>query len=234
MPNTVWPSVHASRMRITKLNACGVPITSPLNKSLLVTDGIVKINFAPEYEDGEETLRKNGSGKICVNHEDPPQLKNVGVEIEFCGIDPEAWSLITGQDLVLDYLGNAVGQSMGSDPIDANFAIEGWSDVPGVACESGEPGYGYWLVPFVGNGRVGDMELAVGGAEFTVSAKTKPGTGWGAGPYSVVRDVDENDAPIAVPLLVPLTKSKHFHFEMTPVAPPEPTEGAVLLTPYTP
>lgn len=230
MANTVWPSIHARRMRLTKLDGCGRPITAALNKSTIVSKGIVKISLSAEYEDGEDTTKKNGSGEICVQHKDPDQLKYLSPEIEFCGVDPEAWSMITGQATVLDSAQNAVGIVFGSDPIEANVALEVWTDIPGAACGEGGQPFGYWLIPFLGSGRLGNIDLEVAAASFTLSAQSKSGTGWGAGPYGVVAD-EEGDA---VPLLAPLTEKHHILFQQTTIAPPAPTNGAVLLTPVTP
>ncbi|WP_062368045.1 hypothetical protein ACK8HH_17125 [Gordonia sp. LUNF6] len=231
MPNNVWPSIHAKIMRLTKLDSCGQPITGASNKSMLVTKGIVKISITAETEDGEDTVKKNGNGEICVQHKDPDQIKYLAPEIEFCGVDPEAWSMITGQPLVLDGAGDAAGIKISSAPIEANFALEVWTDVPGAACGAGgnQP-FGYFLLPFVGSGKVGDIELSVSAAEFTLSAQTKPGTGWGVGPYAVVRDEDN----AAVPLLEALTPQDHAIMQTVTVAPPTPTDGAVELTPVTP
>lgn len=230
MPNTAWPSIHAKRMRLTKLDDCGAPVTAALNKSTLVTKGIVKITVSPEYEDGEDTVQKNGNGEIDWQYKDPDQLKYLKVEAQFTGVDPEAFSMITGQPIVLDAAGNAVGYKVTRKPITANFALETWSDVPGGACAAGFQPFGYFGLPFIGSGRIGDVELSASAAEFTMSATTKPGNGWGHGPYAVVRDEDD----LAVPLLEALTGDDHHIAQLTTVAPPAVTNGAVLLTPYTP
>lgn len=231
MPNNkVWPSIHANIMRLTKLDACGVPIAATPAK--LVTDGIVKVSATSEYEDGEETTKKKGSGKIGVQHKDPDVLKYLSLEIEFLGVDPEAWGLITGNPVVTDYLGNSTGIRLGDYDVDANFALELWTDVPGAACTGGLQPYGYFLWPFIGQGKVGDLEFAVEAAEFTLSATTKPGSGWGVGPYDVVLNeiVAPATTPEAGPLLEAMTERDHCHMDQVTVAPPAVTAGAVLLT----
>lgn len=230
MPNTVWGSIHANRMRLTKLDSCGAPITEAVNKSMLVTKGIVKIGLTMEWEDGEDTVVKNGNGEICMQHKDPDQLKYVSAEIQFCGVDPEAWSMITGQPLIIDGAGNAVGYKLSSDPIEVNFALETWSDVPGSACGGGFKPFGYFGLPFLGSGKLGDVELSVSAAEFTLTAQTKPGTGWGTGPYGVVRDETDKVSK----LLEPLTENDHMISQLTTVEPPAVTDGAVLLTDFVP
>lgn len=227
MANTTWPSIHAKIMRLTKLDSCGVPIVGP--KSTLVTKGIVKISLSAEYEDGEDTVKKNGNGEICVQHKDPDQLKYMKPEIEFCGVDPEAYSLITGMPLVTDGAAtpNAVGVKFGSYPIEANFGLEVWTDVPGAVCGAGAKPYGYWLLPFVGSGRLGNIDLQVQAASFTLTAQTVPGSGWGNGPYDVM--MDGAATPAAGPLLDPVTGQDHIVFFETTVAPPVPTNGAIAL-----
>lgn len=225
MPNTVWPSIHAKVLRLTKLDACGVPITGVANKSMLVSAGLVKVSITAEYEEGEDTVQKNGNGDICFQHKDPDQIKYLSTEVQFCGVDPEAWSMITGQPLVLDAEGNAVGLRLSSRPLEARVGLEVWTDVPGQACAGGQQPFGYFCLPFLGSGRVGDLELAVSAAEFTLTSQTKPGTGWGVGPYNVVRD----DTDAAAPLADALTATDHAILLQTTVAPPAPTNGAVLL-----
>lgn len=228
MTNVPWNSIHAKKMRLTKLDECGVPVIGA--KSTLVTSGIVKISLSAEYEDGEETTKKNGNGDICVQHKDADQLKYLSPEIEFCGVDPEAWNLITGMPIVVDgeTTPNAVGMKFGSYQVDANFALEVWTDIPGAACAPGaDKPYGYWLLPFIGSGRLGDIDLEVAVANFTLTAQTKDGSGWAAGPYDV--QMTGGATPVAGPLLDPLTSKDHILFIQSTVAPPADTAGAVVL-----
>lgn len=88
MPNTTWASIHAKLIRLTNVDACGAPITGASNKSMLVTKGVVKVSINPEYEDGEETIQKDGNGDIDWQHEDPPQLKYFTVEAQFTRVNP--------------------------------------------------------------------------------------------------------------------------------------------------
>lgn len=216
-------------MRLTKLDECGVPIVA--GPAMLVTDGVVKVSATSEYEDGEETIVKNGAGKIKVSNKDPDQLKYISLEIQFIGVDPEAWNLITGNPVVVDHEGNSTGYRIGNYDVEANFGLELWTDVPGVACGAGAKPRGYMLWPFIGQGKVGDLEFAVGAAEFTLTATTKPGTGWGKGPYDVVLNdpVAPATEPVAGPLLEAMTEADHFHSDIVTVAPPAVTDGAVVI-----
>ena len=68
--------------------------------------------------------------------------------------------------------------------------MEVWSQVPAAVCEAGSEGsYGYFLVPFVKGGIIGDFTIANDVVNFTLSgAKSKDGSAWGVGPYDVTRD----------------------------------------------
>jgi hypothetical protein len=228
MPNTTWPSIRAKRFRLTKLDECGIPVIGP--KSTMSIKSFVKAGLSPEYEDGEDTFLKDGNGDPDVRDTGKPVLKNVGVEIEFIRISPEAWNLITGMPLAVDYAGNAVGVTLGQI-IETNFALEVWSDVPGTACTGGAKPYGYFLLPFVSSGKLGEVSIEEAAATFTLSATTKDGAGWGAGPYDVDLNeaADEEDPPVPGPLVTPLTGTDHFRIQQVLLPPPAVTAGAVPL-----
>lgn len=224
MAQTEWYSFHANRLRITKLDVCGNPVYG--TASTLVTKGIIKGSIGYEWEDGEEINQKEGGGGRGLVNKDDPYLKFVTAEIEFTKVLPEALSMTTGMPIVADGAGNAVGFRLNNQPITANVALELWSDVGGVACGTGAKPYGYFLIPFLGSGKLGNIELQISEATFTITAESKDGTQWGAGPYDVV--LDDEDA--LSPLLTPLTVNDHFHSQMTLVPPPAVTAGAVALT----
>lgn len=228
MANTVWPAIRGKVMRLTKLDECGNFVIGA--KSTLVTAGFVKVEASPEYEDGEESSPKNANGKIWFTDNADDEFKYLGLEIEFLEVDPEAWNLITGMPLKTNAGGDAVGLSFGKYDIKTNFALEVWTDVPGVACLPGMKPYGYYVYPFVGNGRVGTLTVEEGAATFTLSGKTKDGSAWGAGPYLVDRDADDDPAVLADPL----TGDDHVNAITVTVPPPAPTNGAVPLVALVP
>ena len=230
MPNTVWPPIRGKRIRITLLDVCGVPIIGP--KSTLVADAFTRVEASPEFEDGEETAPKNANGKVHFTDNAPDQFKYLGLEIEFLQVDPEAFNMITGQPLKTNADGDAVGISVGSYDIEQAFALEVWTDVAGRACVGGLKPYGYYVYPFIANGRLGTVTVEQGSPTFTLSAKTKDGAAWGAGPYLVDRDEDGDLAVLADPL----TDQDHMDAITVTVPPPAVTAGAVALAalPVTP
>lgn len=227
MVNIVFPSVRAKKMRITRVDECGAPVIG--TKSTIVTSGLVSIDVSAEYEDGTENAPKNGNDDFCFIDRQPDKFKYFTLGIQFCGVDPEAYEIVTGNPIYEDYAGNAVGVKFGRYvDIDAHFALEVWSDVPGTACGEGGKRYGYYLWPFIGQARLDELTLNNETAEFTLgNAITKDGTGWGVGPYNVVL----NDATPAVPAKLPeaLDELDHMLPITTQVAPPADTDGAVAL-----
>ncbi|QDH93178.1 major tail protein [Gordonia phage Zipp] len=229
MVNVPWPSVRAKTMRLTRVSNCGVPVVG--TKSTLVTDGLVSVDISAEYEDGVENAPKNGNGDFCFIDVQNDKFKYFTLGIQFCGVDPEAWEIVTGNPIYENAAGDAVGVKFGRySEIDTYFALEVWSDNPGTACGPGGKSYGYHLFPFIGSGRLDELTLSEETAEFTLgNAKTKDGTGWGVGPYNV--DLDDSATPVAAKLPEALTELDHYLPITVRVAPPAATAGAVALPP---
>ena len=149
--------------------------------------------------------------------------------LDGCGVDPALIDIMTGQPIVNDAQDVAVGFRMNSavDACDSGFALEVWSSVPAAVCEPGQEGsFGYFLVPFVKGGIIGDFTIANDVVNFSLAgAKSKDGSAWGVGPYDVARD--ENS--LAGPLLTPIDVNDHLDMELTTVAPPDAACGSTSL-----
>ena len=230
MPTTVWPTIRSHVVRTTNLDNCGAPVFGP--KSQIVSDGHVSIKISPQYEDGEETAPKNAAGKIQFVDKAQDELKYHNVEIAFLQVNPELFSQTTGQPIVLDHAGNATGIRIGAT-IRSNFALETWTDVPGTVCGPDGKLYGYALLPWIKDGRLGDFSFENALANFTITARTEARSPWGVGPYDVVLNAAVAPAtePAAGPLLTPIAADQHIHMEPTSIVYPAPTAGAVALAP---
>jgi hypothetical protein len=206
-------------MRATKLDACGRTISAEC--SAIVTDGFISVAFSANVSEGEEITATNASGRQCVNVPGVPEFLGYGLEITMCEVSPELYAMLTGQAVVYDLNGDAVGfrVSAGVDLSQVAWALELWSDVPGVACsdDPNEQGsFGYLVLPFVSGGVLGDFTLENNAVTFTIgSASTKSGSAWGTGPYDVVMGSGG-----AGPLLEPIGDKDHLHAQWTSVAPP--------------
>jgi hypothetical protein len=212
--------VRGRAMRVTKLDGCGRPIYG--DESTAVSDGFVSVSFTANSDDGEEINVTNAAGKTCVREVPCPTFLGYGVEIEFCNVDPALFAILTGQEPEYDDDGFAVGFRINSDisACESGFALELWTGVPGVRCSDDTaadavPG-GYLLLPYLQGGIFGDFTIENDAISFTVTgAQTKTGSGWGVGPYDVVRTGGN-----AAPLGSPIVSGDHLLVRYTDVAPP--------------
>lgn len=220
-------------MRVTRLNGCG-GVTLGAD-SQVATEGFISVGLTANTEEGETISVTNAAGKICILDEPSPTFTGYTIEVQFCGVDPELFSLMTGQSVVMNASGTepeGLRVNSGVDVNDSGFALELWSSVPVAACdESGDASYGYFLIPFIKGGTLGDVTIENGAINFTLSgASSKDGSEWGVGPYDVVRDA----SGAAAPLNEPIDPKDHLHLQVTTVAPPVLTEGAAAVgTPAT-
>lgn len=228
MASQCFALVRGRALRVTKLDGCGSVDLGP--RSVVVTDGFISVGLTANNEEGETISVTNAAGKICILDEPSPSFTGYGIEVAFCGVDPELFSMMTGQPVVMDADGVlAIGLRVNSgiDVNDSGFAMELWSNVPVAACDpSGGASYGYFLIPFVKGGTLGDVTIENGAINFTLTgASSKDGSEWGVGPFDVVRDVSD----LPSPLLTAIDPKDHLNLEVTTVAPPEPTCGATAL-----
>lgn len=209
-------------VRATLLDECGEPQVGSCIQ--VVTDGIITIAETRDQNDRQDFFTLNADGKACVTDTSPPILKWLNLTITFCRVDPELFNLITGEPLVLDGSGEAVGFRTREESVDTvNFGFEAWTRISGAsACgTTGNVRYGYVLYPWVIEGVTGDLTLENGLANFTVTARTRNQSLWGTGPYNVVLDGTGTPSP----LLVPIAEGDHRHLQTTEVAPPESVCG---------
>lgn len=220
MTTQCFSMVRGRVMRATRLTGCGVVDDTAC--SSIVTKGFVSVGFTANVDEGETINVKNAAGENCINDVPDPTLTGYGLTITFCEVNPDLYSMLTGQETVFDNAGNAVGfrVSTAVKASNSGFALELWSGVPGASCdESGAQTYGYVLVPFVQGGVLGDFTLENNAVTFTLqNATTKDGSGWGVGPYDVV--LGAADAPS--PLEEPITSTDHLHVQLTTLEPPTP------------
>jgi hypothetical protein len=194
-----------------------------------VSTGFVSVEMQDQVESGQEIIVQNAAGVLCVNEKSPKQLKWIDVTITFCNVDPELFGLITGATLVLNDAASpaAVGfQTRTSNYAAGMFALEVWTNISQSQCTTigtfSLVPYGYFLLPNVVEGVVGDVKIENGAISFTVSGRTKQGTNWGTGPKNVLANMTTG-APEK--LLVALPSDTHRHLQWTYMAPPTASCG---------
>ncbi len=178
--------VLGKRYRVTTLSPFG-QITPESQQ--IVGDGFVTVTMSSEVEDGAEITSRKFTGALCVNESSAPSFKNFSLEIEFCGVNPDALTSMTNAEPYEDAAGDIAGFTVPEGDITKAFALEIWMGLSGAAVPQGQDeASGYLLLPYVRAGVLGDIEL--GGEDAVTfsmtSAVTRGGNGWGTGPYDVV------------------------------------------------
>jgi hypothetical protein len=221
MPTKTWNSIKGRRLRATKLDECGAVAYGAC--ASYITKGFISVQYSPEIEEGEEYTQKLADGSLAVDERDADAIKWFELEIVMSGVEPDLVAFLTGQPMVLDYAGAAVGNRFNGAPLASNVAIEVWSDIPNQACVAGDKVYGYFLTPWLSSGSIDAFTLENGVASFTLKARTKKGSLWDEGPY----DVDGADvANTPGPLLTPIGATEMLDMHLTVIPPP-----AVPVTP---
>lgn len=215
--------IKARVMRITRLDACGVPVTGA--GSVVTSNGFIQIEVEPEYEEGTEYLVRNANDELCVNEKSPNTLKRVNLSMDFCQIDPDAVVLMTGERLLQATGGPPVtgtGVAFGEGQLTNRFSLEVWQPVAGSGgCAGGVEQFVYWAFPNVGNTQVGSFTLENAALTFTVEADTKAASVlWGDGPGSGISYIPGTT----------VLGDEHFLFNVATSPPPTAVCGATSLT----
>ena len=223
--------LRGKRLRVTRLDECCQPPAVGDPCAVVTTKGFISLTMSPEYETGDEFIQKNADGDLCVNESAEDELKRLTVGIELCGVDFAVLELLTGDALEVDDDGNPVGIRSATGKNSARFALEVWTGVGGAdACGSGEASYGYFLLPCVAGGKVGEVTIENAAINISVeNAYTQGGGGWGVGPFDVIKAAGSPS-----PLLVPIAAEEHRLARLTTVAPPPPVEGCQTMYGGTP
>jgi hypothetical protein len=221
MATDCYSLVRATSVRVTQLDECG-----ELGDEFAVSEGWIEARITAEYEAGDEFIQKNANGDLCINERAPDALKRLNVEVDWCVVDPDIISLITGADLELDGA-DAVGFRRTTGINQNNFALELWAKQTGGACGPTGQCYGYYLVPFITGATLGDVTFGNAAFTFTTTGYTVAGAGWGVGPYDVIGDP-------AGPLDVEIGADQIELLRTTCVAPPAAVCGVQALSPTSP
>lgn len=233
--------VKGRRLRVTRLDACGRPVYG--DDATVTSKGFISVSYTANTNDSDAIVVTNAAGEIIVSEQSVTSIVGYGTEIAFAEVDPELFSLITGQPLVLDADGNPVGFDVDTkiSLTGSGFALEVWAGAPTTdACtdEDAQGTFGYILLPFLQGGILGDFSIENGGITFTITgANTKDGNDWGRGPYDVMLNVDPDDdeAKIPGPMVDPVSTTTALRILLVDVAPPEALTGSrPLLDPSVP
>lgn len=226
MATQCFTPVLGERIRLTRVDGCGRPVFGAGSQA--VSDGFITVKYTAEIGEGEEIEQTNAQGQRCVYLKIPDYIKYIGVEIEFCRVDPGLIGLINPANaLELDGKGNVVGWRESVKPSDrAGFALEVWTGLQGAnICDdpNATSAHGYILTPWLTSGIMGDLEVGASSVNFTFKGNAQAGSHWGVGPYKVVPGADGVSPS---PLLSPIGPDEVRLIRHTSIAPPNAQCGA--------
>ena len=218
--------VRGRVLRATRLDSCGRPVIG--DDSVVISNGWTSVAYTANTDEGTEISVPNAANQTIVYEPAQPKFLGYTVEISFAKVDPDVFALLTGQRTIVDDIGDVIGFTMDTSisSADTNFSLEVWAGSPGGAsCDNPTAGasYGYFLLPFLQGGVVGDFSIENAEVTFTVSgAATLDGNRWGRGLFNAVSNATGDPA-----LLVdPLTSTDHLLAIITGMAPPASYCGA--------
>jgi hypothetical protein len=216
MATQILKSIKGKTVRLTRLDSCGDVVFGSC--SSLVSDCFVSVTLSGEYEAGTEFVQKSAWGDLCINDQDPDILKRVNVTVEFAELNPDALDFMTASNPVVSG-SDTIGSSWGTDPNETAFALEVWTKRTGVDCNPVSPEWGYFVVPFVRNGKV-DGDITIENGALTVSlmgAGFGAPASWAATPYATN------------PFIQSFPAGDVYGMVVTTVQPPADTAGCVAL-----
>lgn len=221
------PAVVRGRvMRLTRLDACGVPVIGA--STTVVTDGFISVAATDQYEGGDPIRILNANGDLCIDEPGKAQLAQEDLTITLCQINFDAMNIMTGSPLVLDATAptpNTVGFRKRCGNADVRFALEVWSNVSGQACTDGDQQFFYSLWPLLTNAQFGDYTIENGALNMSLTVSAFCGSGWGVGPYDVVPGALD----VPGPLLTAIGAQDLYNGELTTIAPPASSCGVQAL-----
>jgi hypothetical protein len=215
MATQILKSIKGKVVRLTRLDSCGEVVEGSC--TTLVTECFVSVTMSAEVEEGDEYLQKNAWGDFCINDKDVDRIKRVNVSIEFAEANPDALDIIANAQAVVSG-GDTIGATFGPETQAAAYALEVWTKRANPdQCDATTPEYGYFLVPFVKNGRLdGDVTIENGALTVSVVGQSfEAPASWDEGPYA------EN------PFVESFPAGDFFGMVVTDVQPPSVTNGCV-------
>lgn len=196
--------VKGRALRVTSLDGCGRVVYGEF--SVGVSESFVSVALTANTVDTDEINVTNAAGNRCVFEPAETKLSGYSAEIQFCEVDPDVFSIITGYPAVLDADGDVVGFDVDTDATiePKSFSLETWTGMAtGDACSNpGAAGnFGYLLLPYLKGGYVGDFTVENNAVTFTITgATTRTGNAWGVGPYKVMLDGTGNPSTLLAPI----------------------------------
>jgi hypothetical protein len=161
--------IQGTRARIMRLDSCGLPVSG--SGSLIVMDGFVQVQVAPQFEDGVIYQKRKANGSFCVNRRGNDEFLRDELQFEFCSVNPDAMAITTGQTLISSgTTGTGFWQLEGS--VQARWSLEVWQ-IDDATCTGVTPRFAYWLWPHINAARLNDFTIANDVLSWTITGNTE-------------------------------------------------------------
>lgn len=215
--------VRGRVIRATRIDNCGV--VSYGEASQAVSKSWASVAYTVNTIDTDGIDQRNADGTPGIYEDGTSKFGSFAIEAIFNKVDPEFFELVTKQRVYRNSSGEAIGFAINADTdtLIEGFGLELWAGAPAGECdENSEEEYGYFLAPFIKGARLGDYTVENGAVTFTITGgTTRSGTGWGTGPYNVIKTA-------GVPAKLPsaLLSGDHKLMIWVTVPPPEIFYGA--------
>ena len=141
----------AGRVIIYKLDSCGV--AQSLTDGKLVLDSISEFGWEDVINDGDEVTERNFAGKLCYTDTGANELKNIGVNLTACGINPAIDAFLMGSETITNMSDQVTGFGRRDLNASLGVAIEVMIQLEADACDAGATAapVATWLFPLVKN-----------------------------------------------------------------------------------
>jgi hypothetical protein len=213
--------VRAPSARVTRLNNCCEFVSTGCDYA--TTESFVDITLTKVMQERQDALQLNANGDICVDKPKRPILRWYEVVVTFCNVDPELFNIVSNEPLVMNdaVVPEAIGWCTLPDSNEAaNFGLEFWTGTDESGCEDGDEDFGYGLLSCIKQGTIGNVTIANGVVNFTVTGITQVPNAWGTGPYNVIINETGANAGFPGPLLSAMNPNAHKCFFWTELPPP--------------
>lgn len=220
-------------MRVTQVGVCGEVLPT---SCYVASRCWASIERTAEYTDPVQFAPVNADGTTCYAFRGDPGFLWYLLNITLNQVDPQAYNIMTGAPLVLDdaVVPNVVGfRTRRNQVTTANFALEVWVRLAGEVCTTDRVPYGYYIIPLVKQGQIGDLTIGQENISFIVANAVGVGpSAWGVGPYMVRRDaVTGVPEPLLTAIQTTDGEDDVDHFERVTLAPPPVSCGCQPVNP---
>lgn len=161
-------------IRLTKLNACGVPVTGS-GSGQLVLDGFTQVQQSPQYDTGDRKITRKANGTLCQNFKIPDQYTNDELTIDFCNWNPALIPLLlSGRLLTATESPTGTGFAHGTwaNATQAHWSLELWQAPPQACDASGIVRYPYHAWPHLSDAKRGDTTYSEDPSMLQIIANT--------------------------------------------------------------